>query len=429
MLSGARDFQAASLRARAFNRLGRPSQALREMMLAGAQTSHLHRGEQAVIQMSSLIKLRRFEDAAAMLSEVQPYVFGAACAPLEAEFEFYGALLQFSERNAQGAADGAVRVFEVEASPFARNEYFAPLEVTQALALELLGLIAARRERYVEQAAHLRDALRVIERASAKDVFVFTSLLANLSFVVRDLDFENDAEYVRSKLSSINWTSDLEEKRFHILRSLGWCCALRGDHLAAFRDFRQAADSTSTLPLRMLASLDRAQLARELHEGILAHDELELADDLSRRVDWESIQNEDRTILLTLCRELSAVSAIGARRAYDRYCSIKSKISPQLLADFDRRSRALETFAHASVLRAEGQFGRAVLLFEEAFQIYDQVGYHWRATEAAIQLGELTGSERYLEYARRETSARPNSWLASRAREMAETAGILAATS
>jgi tetratricopeptide (TPR) repeat protein len=414
LLLGQRDFQASSLRARAYNRLGRPASALQEMAVIDNPASHLRRGEQAVIRMSALNKLRRFEEATAISGDVRPYIFGAVCAPLEAEFEFYVALLHFSQRDTQAASEAAVRVFEVDSSPFERNDYFAPLVVTQALALELLGLIEARRERYAGQAAHLRDALQVLERSRVRDSYVFVSLLANLSFIVRDLDFESDAQYVRSQLPNILWNQDLESKRFHILRSLGWCSALRGDHLAAFRDFRQASESTATIPLKILAALDRVQLSRELHEGGLANDELATAEDLSLRVDWEMVMSEDRTVLLALSREVAAVSPARARRAYDRYCSIKSKLSPQFLADSDRRSRADQAVAHASVLRSEGEVNRATLLLEEAFQIYDQVGYRWRAAGVAIELAQLTSHERYLNYAQAEASARPHSWMARR---------------
>jgi len=414
LTSGNRELEAAFLRARTLNRLGRPASALHEMAAIGQPLAHLQRGEQAIVRISSLIKLRRFDEATALHEDARPYVFGAVCAPLEAEFEFYGALIHFSQRNTEHAAEAAVRVFEVEGSPFARDDYFAPLEVTQALALELLGLVEARRERYAEQAARLRDGLRVMERSTARDSYVYASLLANLSFIVRDLDLENDAQYIRSRLPSISWSHDLQHQRFHVLRSLGWCSALRGDHLAAFRDFRQAAESTSTVPLKILALLDRAQLSRELHERITATDELDTAEDLSQRVDWETVMGEDRTVLLALAREVSAVSPTRARRAYDRYCAIKSKLSPQLLADSDRRTRAVQALTHASVLRSEGEVNRATLLLEEAFQVYDQVGYRWRAAGAAIELAELTGHARYLNYAQAEASVRPHSWLGRR---------------
>lgn len=415
---GNRDISATFLRARAFNRLGRPESALHEIRAIGALTSHLQKAERAVIEISSLTKLRHFDDASALHSEVRPYAFGAACAALEAEYELYGAVLRFSERDTQGAAEGAVRVFEVEASPFTRSDYFAPLEVTQALAFELLGLVAARRERYAEQAAHLRDGLRVLERASVHDAHVFASLLSNLAFIVRDLDLESDAQYIRGQLEKLSRSSDLEGQRFHILRALGWCSALRGDHLAAFRDFRQAAESTATVPLKILAALDRAYLARELHEGILASDGLETAEDLSRRVDWEAVPGEDRVALLALARELARVSPGRARQAYNRFVAIRSKLSPQLLSDLDRRARADQAFTHAEVLRHEGETSRAVLLFEESFQIYDQVGYRWNAATAALALGELTGHERFRAYVLAEAQMRPRSWLARRAHEM-----------
>jgi hypothetical protein len=99
----------------------------------------------------------------------------------------------------------------------------------------------------------------------------------------------------------------------------------------------------------------------------------------------------------------------------ERYRGIKTKLPPNLLGTSDRRWQADEAFTEAVILRAEGQADRARVFFAKAFEIWDAVGYPWRAARAALEIAELSNDPRFSEYARHEAVRRPRSWLAHRA--------------
>jgi len=63
----------------------------------------------------------------------------------------------------------------------------------------------------------------------------------------------------------------------------------------------------------------------------------------------------------------------------DRYRAIKAKLTPLTLNTVDRSARAYECLAEGPVLRANRAIPAAAEQFREAFEIFDAVGYRWRA--------------------------------------------------
>jgi hypothetical protein len=89
---------------------------------------------------------------------------------------------------------------------------------------------------------------------------------------------------------------------------------------------------------------------------------------------------------------------------------------------FDDRARLDETTADATICRAEGNLTRATLLFQQAFELWKELGYNWRAALAAIELAELGAGDEYAEFALAEAARHPNSWFAQRARALGSAA-------
>ena len=154
--------------------------------------------------------------------------------------------------------------------------------------------------------------------------------------------------------------------------------------------------------LRLAATLDRAILARELHQAIMAREELDYAERLSAQIDWANILGEARHVLLSLAEVLAHRSATKARGARSNdIAALRRSLRRIFSESADRRWQADEAFAEAVVLRAEGQNDRAIVFFAKAFEIWDAVGYPWRAARAALELAEISGDARLAEYARK----------------------------
>ena len=74
-----------------------------------------------------------------------------------------------------------------------------------------------------------------------------------------------------------------------------------------------------------------------------------------------------------------------AQHHIERYRSIKRKMSALHAFRADKRLRALECYAEASVARAHGQPDRAILLLNEAFEIWSSIGYAWRGVVSSLR--------------------------------------------
>jgi hypothetical protein len=337
---------------------------------------------------------------------------------LEAELALSVAQLLLFERDLDAAEAEAYRTLSLEAYSFeAGPAYFVPLNQVRARAFDLLGFVEARRERYLEQSAFLCRALAEVALSEKRDVWLECSLLANLSLLVRDLNLEGEARILREHLGN-EWPVEATGFRFNVLRSLGMWAAVRGDHVGALRDLRAAAEFAPTATLKLAATLDRALLARELHQSIMAREELDYAERLSSQIDWSNAPGQDRVVLLLQAEVFSKRAVAQGRRALDRFRAIKTKLSPKILGETDKRWRATEVFTEGIVLRGEEKLDAAAVYLAEAFSIWDAIGFRWNAARAALEIAEMTGEARFVEYVRREAELRPNSWLASRVSQL-----------
>ena len=103
-----------------------------------------------------------------------------------------------------------------------------------------------------------------------------------------------------------------------------------------------------------------------------------------------------------------------AQHHIERYRSIKRKMSALHAFRLDKRLRALECYAEAAVARAHGQPERAVLLLNEAFEIWSSIGYAWRGVVSSLALYELTKETHFREYASINIQRFSASWITRR---------------
>jgi tetratricopeptide (TPR) repeat protein len=360
------------------------------------------------------MRLSRFDESERAYDTARVFTLASSAASTQAEFDSLIMARWFMLGELSKSEEWGYRVLSLDPDPSeSEDSYFVRLNHSRARAFEILGAVEARRERYSEQSAYICRALGELKCVETPDVWHELSLLGTLSVLVRDLGLDAEASLLRERLAE-EWPAEAVGFRFGVLRALGIWAASKGDHVGALRDLRAAAEHAPSPVFRLAATLDRAFLARELHQAIMAREELDYAERLSAQIDWPNAFGEDRFVLLLLAEVLADRSASKARRAMDRYRGIKTKLPPNYIAAGDRRWEADECFAEATVLRAEGHFDRARVYFAKAFEILDAVGYTLKAARAALEIAEISKEPRFAEYARSEARERPNSWLATR---------------
>jgi hypothetical protein len=409
------DPEAATLRGRALLRLNQPGAAVDELCaIDDARLPGRIRIELRTIAAAALARAGRRDEGRKALDEVRASAYSSG-AELAAEFEYFDAFWHFTSGDEGQVRAAITRGLGTDSSLGTSESHVYSLQAIRARFLALLGALESTREDYPLQAQFLREALDGLDRSDVPDVWSEANFTYNLAVLVRDLDLEG-VQFIRGRLNSLQRTSYLANFVYGTLRSLGWCSALSGDHLSAFRDFREASTVAITPCSKLLATVDRVLVAQGLNQQLTAHEELERAQDLATRIDWERIDGDGRSALLFLAQALAPQRARAARVMLERYQRIRSKYSPTSLASLDRRLRADEIFTEGVVARAEGNDGAAVRALLDAFEIWKAIGYRWRAALAAIELTSLTKDSRYAGYAAAEAAKRPASWLAERLR-------------
>jgi hypothetical protein len=379
---------------------------------SSATLSHLEIAELLTHRAAALARVNsRPDEIETIFSEARVAVYAAASAALEAEFlvrESYAHLMVGDSENAASRAGSVLEIKEGYREPL----YSCPIEHSRARAHDILAFIGARQERYDLQKWHYQQALIECDRAHVPDAALEANLLSNLATFL--VDFGDDG-YVRERFDRMPDSEWLASHRYEVLRALAWSNALRGDNLGAFRDLRDASDIATTIPRKMRAILDRAYFARQLKQDITAREEVDYAERLSGRVDWNLAASDDGelTALAFLSQEIAPTVPVRARRLFDRYKSLKSKLPSNFVAANDRRARAEELAVDATISAAEGHSGRSISLFVEAFEIWDALGYGVRAALIARNLAALGAGEHFRQYAAAQAAMRPRSWLAA----------------
>jgi len=415
LLHGHQGLAADLLLARAALRVGHPELGLERLVAIddAALLSNRARTEVLTLRAALCIRLRQFDLAQASLDLAHVYALGAACAPVEAEYHFYAACQAFALEELDAADRLAVKALSVEPWKFDSAKAFVPLALSRARSLNVRGFIAATRQQYRDQLAFVREAIAEAAKAETPDLWITATQWQLLAVHVRDFDLIDDAQTLRV-VAGETWPAELDSQKFEIHRALGWSSALRGDHLNAFREFRSMGGFATSDAWKVLAAVERAYLSRELGENVRGRDDIEYAAKLADRVDWNAM-SEERISLAQLAQEVAAFDPARAGKLLDRYRAIKAKLPPLTLNSVDRRARAYECLAEGTVLRANRAIPAAAERFREAFEIFDSVGYRWRAATAALPLAELFQRRSDVEYVRREAAERPNSWLERRA--------------
>ncbi len=386
---------------RARTRLKRnAADALTELLASAAKLhSRDARGIGELLQGVAFVRLEdqrsaaaRFKAAAALLPKT---------GPLRAELHYQRAAAAWIARDLSGAEQSLARIEIENAGDDLRPEIGI-----------LRGAIAASRGDISLQAAVLLEVIDMLDRVRAPQIQHVAHVVSQIASLARELPSEALRDAALARIDAVPWTADTAEYHFIALRSMAWRHALDGDEFRAFRRLKDAAAAAPSTGWRVVASCDRASLADALGERRWAAQELRDADELAQAVDWRTLRGEERFALLSLAELHATADPTRALAFIARYRESGKVFSPVLASAADRRVGAQEAYALGIVQAARGDRSEATRLLLEAWNVYDDIGYVWRATRAALGLFELTSDKRWHERAASRIVCFPRSWLA-----------------
>lgn len=278
----------------------------------------------------------------------------------------------------------------------------------------VLAWIALRRGDVLQQVDELQKALDEIEGAEHPDEYLRANALFTLALLCRELPLHDVAQRVRETYDALPWTSGLSLERFQVTRFLAAVDELEGNELAAFGAFKKAARMAPSDHWSVLCFLDRAVLAKNTGEKSFCSEQLQEAHDIAQRVSWNEVSGEERSALLVLAELFAHENAAVAEQYLARFRSLSSSVVPMLSYGTDPRVRGFEAYSQGIAWLQLGDKEEGKTALTEAWSIFEDFDYGWRAALCALGLYEATADKRWLERAARKIAPWPRSWIAKR---------------
>ena len=209
---------------------------------------------------------------------------------------------------------------------------------------------------------------------------------------------------------------------FQITRFIAAMEELEGNELAAFAGFKKAMRLAPSDHWSVLCFLDRALLAKNTGETAFAAEQLQEAHEIAQRLSWNDVTGEERSALLVLAELFAHENAAIAEQYLARFRSLGSTVIPLLSYGTDPRVRGFEAYSQgvAWLRLGDTQEGKAALT--EAWDIFEDFNYAWRAALCALGLFEATRDRRWVHRAARKIDPWPRSWIARRIAEASSAA-------
>jgi DNA-binding CsgD family transcriptional regulator len=281
----------------------------------------------------------------------------------------------------------------------------------------MLSWIALRRSDVLRQVEELEKALDELDGSEMPDEYLRGNALLTLSLLCREMPLHDVAERVRQTYDALPWTTGLKLEHFQVTRFLASIDELQGNELAAFGSFKKAGKMAPSDHWSVLCYLDRALLARNTGEAAFASEQLQEASEIAQRISWSEVTGEEREALLVLAELYAYEDPAIAEQYLARFRSLKSSVTPMFSYGSDPRVRGFESYSQgiAWLRLGDTQEGKAALT--EAWSIFEDFNYGWRAALCALGLFEATNDKRWIERAARKIAPWPKSWIARRIAE------------
>ncbi len=205
----------------------------------------------------------------------------------------------------------------------------------------------------------------------------------------------------------------MQLERFQITRFLAAIDELDGNVLGAFAGFKKAAPLAPSKHWSVICLLDRALLAKSTGEMAFATEQLHEAHEIAQRLSWSEVSGEERSALLVLAELFAHDDAAVADQYLARYRTLGS-VTPILSYGTDPRVTGFKAYTQGVAWLRIGDVEEAKTSLEEAWGIFEDFNYGWRAALCALALYEATQDRRWVERAAQKIEPWPNSWIAGR---------------
>ncbi|MGB8909505.1 MAG: helix-turn-helix domain-containing protein [Candidatus Cybelea sp.] len=281
----------------------------------------------------------------------------------------------------------------------------------------LLSWVALRRGEILRQVDELQKALDEFETAEVPDQFLRANALVTLALLCRELPLHDINDRVRAMFETLPWTSSLRLERFHVTRLLAAIDELAGNELSAFAGFKNAARLAPSEYWSVLCFLDRAMLAKNTGEMAFAAEQLQEAHEIAQRVSWSEATGEERAALLVLAELFAYGDPVIAEQYLARFRTLGNSVIPILSYGTDPRVKGFEAYSQGIARLRLGDIGEGKAALTQAWSIFEDFNYAWRAALCAHALFEATQDRRWIQRAARKIDSWPHSWIARRVAE------------
>ncbi len=310
--------------------------------------------------------------------------------------------------------DVRMRWYRRDCDPYANDVRLAISHPDPSIACAAYNFRAFLHAGRGDYAAHVADLCRSVEYATMPtpepvDVATLAVSIHALAQVAFETANSEAIAVARTAVEALPWTDDVKVHRFLTVRALGWDAFMRGRIAEAQWSFKEARGLAPTTPWRVMAHLDRAYVARLSQNEFWSAEELAQADALAYDVRWEATYGEERQILILLAFLHAPTDAPRAQSYASAYARLGTEsVDPGLAIHGDPRALAHAKYASGRIEQMQGHKATAETLLREAYEIFEGVGFHYRATVTATALAEVTGDEAWRAAAMRQAGNYPD---------------------
>jgi DNA-binding CsgD family transcriptional regulator/tetratricopeptide (TPR) repeat protein len=271
----------------------------------------------------------------------------------------------------------------------------AQADVISVRAASLRGYVATAKERYPEALRLFRFALNVYRSCREHDAELVEQLVFQIAALEASLRNEeiSGTHTLPEDVGRLGGTSasDIPSVyRMEICAWDAWLFAFDGERDSAYKFISRSEHYAPSPAWRVWALAHKAKISAAFGDVAWGRQFATEGLELSRVVDWNSPQGEERIALLHLAEIIATTDPVAGGDVLDRYDSLTSRIDLSLILQDDVRLWILETFIRGLIQRARGDVFAAHQSFAGVYGHAKRVGLLWRAALALIELDATT---------------------------------------